>query len=76
MSNKIVLYNWGEPLMQQIDEDRIVHLCRWLATSLTTTSEARRPRLLWGTTASPNTEVLGPLGGNLGAAKERQYFSG
>ena len=30
MSNKIVLYNWGEPLMQQIDEDRIVHLCRWL----------------------------------------------
>jgi hypothetical protein len=24
MSNKIVLYNWGEPLTQQIDEDRIV----------------------------------------------------
>jgi len=24
MSNNIVLYNWGEPLMQQIDEDRIV----------------------------------------------------
>jgi hypothetical protein len=24
MSNEIVLYNWGEPLTQQIDEDRIV----------------------------------------------------
>jgi hypothetical protein len=24
MSNKIVLYNWGEPLIRQIDEDRIV----------------------------------------------------
>lgn len=24
MSNKIVHYNWGEPSMQQIDEDRIV----------------------------------------------------
>jgi hypothetical protein len=24
ISNKIVLYNWGEPLIRQIDEDRIV----------------------------------------------------